>query len=186
MIMINSQHTLRLLEKCLAMKEDRLLRCGNNEPWGYSIMCAAYGLLEAHLGLKTTQEAKAVSAQRFIDLHYKMLGQSPPAHGQPLNGVAGQVRMGAAGVNGAAIPSGAATPGTPVPISGLLVQTMPPINGISAEGPPPPNPTTPWLFAGGDPATSGAVGTLGTMPEVNLEILGLNLSDLWGDEWNLT
>lgn len=83
MIMINSQHTLQLLEKCLIMKEDRILRCGNNEPWGYSIMCAAFGLLEAHLGTKTPENAKAASAERFVALHYKLLaGQDPPTGSQ--------------------------------------------------------------------------------------------------------
>jgi len=80
MIMVNSEHTVKLMEKCLAMKEDRILRCGNNEPWGYSIMCAAFGLLEAHLGEKTTEAAKAASAERFINLHYKLLAwQDPPS-----------------------------------------------------------------------------------------------------------
>lgn len=79
MIMVNSQHTLKLLDKCLQMKEDRILRCGNNEPWGYSIMCAAYGLLETHLGIKDSQTAKSTSAERFINLHYRLLaGQEPP------------------------------------------------------------------------------------------------------------
>ncbi|KAK4140803.1 uncharacterized protein C8A04DRAFT_31674 [Dichotomopilus funicola] len=83
MIMINSQHTLQLLERCLAMKEDRILRCGNNEPWGYSIMCAAFGLLEAHLGTKTPEAAKAASAERFVHLHWKLLaGQDPPMGSQ--------------------------------------------------------------------------------------------------------
>jgi hypothetical protein len=90
MIMINSQHTLQLLEKCLAMKEDRILRCGNNEPWGYSIMCAAFGLLEAHLGTKTPEAAKAASAERFINLHYKLLaGQDPPVSSQQSAGGGG-------------------------------------------------------------------------------------------------
>ncbi|CAK7236938.1 hypothetical protein SCUCBS95973_009778 [Sporothrix curviconia] len=75
MIMVNSQHTKKLLEKCLAMKEDRVLRCGNNEPWGYSIMCAATGLLEAHLGDKTPEAAKASSAERFVNLHCKLLAR---------------------------------------------------------------------------------------------------------------
>lgn len=83
MIMVSSQHTLQLLEKCLAMKEDRIVRCGNNEPWGYSIMCAAFGLLEAHLGTKTPQEAKQASADRFLRLHYKLLsGQDAPPSSQ--------------------------------------------------------------------------------------------------------
>lgn len=73
MIMINSHHTLKLIEKCISMKEDRLLRCGNNEPWGYSIMCAALGLLEAHLGTKEPEAAKSSSAERFVQLHYRML-----------------------------------------------------------------------------------------------------------------
>ncbi|KAK1776306.1 hypothetical protein QBC45DRAFT_219197 [Copromyces sp. CBS 386.78] len=81
MIMINSQHTLQLLEKCLAIKEDRILRCGNNEPWGYSIMCAAVGLLEAHLGVKTTEQAKATSAERFIKLHCKLVPMAPGGPG---------------------------------------------------------------------------------------------------------
>lgn len=82
MIMVNSQHTLKLLDKCLQMKEDRILRCGNNEPWGYSIMCAAYGLLETHLGIKDSQSAKSSSAERFINLHYRLLaGQEPPVLG---------------------------------------------------------------------------------------------------------
>jgi hypothetical protein len=79
MIMINSQHTIKLLEKCLTMKEDRLLRCGNNEPWSYSILCSALGLLEAHLGIKTIEQAKAASAERFVNLHYSLLAnQEPP------------------------------------------------------------------------------------------------------------
>ena len=73
MIMINSHHTLKLIEKCIAMKEDRLLRCGNNEPWGYWIMCAALGLLEAHLGAKPTEEAKSSSAERFVRLHHQLI-----------------------------------------------------------------------------------------------------------------
>lgn len=82
MIMVNSQHTLKLLDKCLQMKEDRILRCGNNEPWGYSILCAAYGLLETHLGIKDSQSAKSSSAERFINLHYRLLaGQEPPVLG---------------------------------------------------------------------------------------------------------
>ena len=77
--MVNAEHTVALLEKCLAMKEDRILKCGNNEPWGYSIMCAAFSLLEAHLGRKTTEVAKARSAERFINVHYKLLAwQDPP------------------------------------------------------------------------------------------------------------
>lgn len=99
MIMINSQHTLQLLEKCLAMKEDRILRCGNNEPWGYSIMCAAFGLVEAHLGTKSPEAAKAASAERFVHLHYKLLaGQDPPGSQQSV--AAGSASAAAAATGG--------------------------------------------------------------------------------------
>ena len=78
--MVNAEHTVSLLEKCLALKEDRIMRCGNNEPWGYSIMCAAFSLLEAHLGRKSSEAAKAHSAERFINIHYKLIaGQDPPS-----------------------------------------------------------------------------------------------------------
>ncbi|KAJ2894002.1 C6 zinc finger domain-containing protein [Zalerion maritima] len=189
MIMINSEHTLRLLEKCLAMKEDRLLRCGNNEPWGYSIMCAAYGLLEAHLGLKTTQEAKAASAQRFVDLHYKMVGGAPAVgvNGAPLamGGQPPQVGATPAGCDanseaGMTLNGNGAAPAMPMNMMG---QMMPPgVNSINADGTP--AAPLPWLFAGGDPSNAGAVNTMGMMPEFNLEVLGLNLNDLWGDDWN--
>lgn len=87
MIMINSHHTLKLIEKCISMKEDRLLRCGNNEPWGYSIMCAALGLLEAHLGTKTAEVAKSTSAERFVNLHYRLLAnQEPPVPSDNITG----------------------------------------------------------------------------------------------------
>ncbi|KAK4228919.1 fungal-specific transcription factor domain-containing protein [Podospora fimiseda] len=94
MIMVNSQHTLQLLEKCLAMKEDRILRCGNNEPWGYSIMCAAFGLLEAHLGVKTPQEAKQASADKFVRLHLKLAsGQKAPPSSSQQSAVANAVQQ---------------------------------------------------------------------------------------------
>lgn len=73
LILSNSNETIRLMEKCLVMKEDRILRLGNNDPWGYSSLCAAIGLLETHLGIKTPDTAKASSAERFISLHYKLL-----------------------------------------------------------------------------------------------------------------
>jgi hypothetical protein len=111
MIMINSQHTLQLLERCLAMKEDRILRCGNNEPWGYSIMCAAFGLLEAHLGTKTPEAAKAASAERFVHLHWKLLaGQDPPVPGVPSLPSGSQQSVGGGGA-GAGAPSGSSNVG---------------------------------------------------------------------------
>ena len=62
----------------MAMKEDRLLRCGTNEPWGFGIMSSALGLLEVHLGFKTSDEAKESSAERVINLHYKLLANNEP------------------------------------------------------------------------------------------------------------
>ena len=83
MIMISSQDTMSLIEKCLQMKEERVLRCGNNEPWDYSILCAARELLAVHLGEKTPEAAKAAAAERFVNMHLKLLAfQDPPASTQ--------------------------------------------------------------------------------------------------------
>jgi hypothetical protein len=89
--MANSKETLKLIEKCIAMKEDRVLRCGNNDPWGYSSMCGAFGLLEVHLGIKTSEGAKASAAERFISLHYKLLAyQIPPFSNQQQSTIAAE------------------------------------------------------------------------------------------------
>jgi hypothetical protein len=79
---ISSQEAMSLMEKCLAMKEDRILRSGNNEPWGYSTMCAAKELLAVHLGEKTTEVAKASAAERFIALHLKLVANQGQGQGQ--------------------------------------------------------------------------------------------------------
>ena len=71
--MANYQETLKVIEKCIAMKEDRILRGMSNDPVGYFSICSALGLLETHLGLKTPGQAKAAAAERFIGLHYKLL-----------------------------------------------------------------------------------------------------------------
>jgi len=71
MIMINADLTVSMIEKCIAMKEDRLLRSGNYEPWSFVFLYSALGLLEAHLAIKTPAEAKASSVERFKNLQYK-------------------------------------------------------------------------------------------------------------------
>ncbi len=77
--MSSASETLKLVEKCITMKEDRILRSSSNDPVGYFSICAALGLLETHLGIKTPEAAKASSAERFIGLHYKLLAyQVPP------------------------------------------------------------------------------------------------------------
>lgn len=45
-------------------------------------MCAAYGLIETHLGLKDPEAAKAQAAERFIALHFKLLSYQVPLEGQ--------------------------------------------------------------------------------------------------------
>ena len=79
MIMINAKHTVELIEKCIAMKEDRLLRSGNYEPWGFVFLYGALGLLQAHLNLKTGADAKASSIERLKNLQYKLHQVRPPA-----------------------------------------------------------------------------------------------------------
>lgn len=84
LIMSSAQETLKLIEKCIAMKEDRILRSSSNDPVGYFSICAAFGLLETHLGTKAPEAAKAAAAERFIGLHYKLLAyQVPPYCQQP-------------------------------------------------------------------------------------------------------
>jgi hypothetical protein len=168
MIMINSHHTLKLIEKCIAMKEDRLLRCGNNEPWGYSIMCAALGLLEAHLGTKEPEVAKSTSAERFVNLHYRLLAnQEPPVSGEQVSGPMNAVAGGPATMGPAPNIPLHDRPKSVTPFS--FTPTMP-------SAPIDPN-QAPWMI-GGDP----------TQPfnlDPSLELLGLNLNEIWGESWEL-
>ncbi|TFB06237.1 hypothetical protein CCMA1212_001974 [Trichoderma ghanense] len=178
MIMINSHHTVKLIEKCIAMKEDRLLRCGNNEPWGYSIMCAALGLLEAHLGTKTTEAAKSTSAERFVSLHYKLLAnQEPPLSSVPLPG----------------------TPLHPPPIGPIAGPGIGPVPGLEMPD------GTKWsgimLTFYNQSVTPFSFPALSTVPaepswgvndttqpfnlDPSLELLGLNLNEIWGESWEL-
>lgn len=186
MIMINSHHTLKLIEKCISMKEDRLLRCGNNEPWGYSIMCAALGLLEAHLGTKEPEIAKSTSAERFVNLHYRLLAnQEPP--------VAGEQQEPGAPINSVGAPAIGPTPNIPLhdrpkvmnlefqgrAFPNIGIQSVPPFayNPAMPAAPIDPN-QAPWLMAGGDQ----------TQPfnlDPSLELLGLNLNEIWGESWEL-
>ncbi|KAK3941706.1 multidrug resistance regulator 1 [Diplogelasinospora grovesii] len=198
MIMINSQHTLQLLEKCLSMKEDRILRCGNNEPWGYSIMCAAVGLLEAHLGTKTSEAAKAGSAERFINLHYKLLaGQDPPMSSMPSSsqqseqqgryGGGGIGPGGNVGVSAGAYPlppsgetfvrSKSVTPFLPGSQgSGSAAQVAPGLGAGVVDGIIPGTPLPWWLPNADAPGMPG----MPVNPDFSLELLGFNLNELWG------
>ncbi|KAL6919781.1 hypothetical protein ACHAPO_008770 [Fusarium lateritium] len=186
MIMINSHHTLKLIEKCIAMKEDRLLRCGNNEPWGYSIMCAALGLLEAHLGTKEPEVAKSTSAERFVNLHYRLLAnQEPPVSGEQL----------AAAMNG--VPPGNMGPG---PTPNIPLHDRPKVMKLDFQGRAFPNigiqSVTPFSFTPTMPVAvpidpSQAPWMMGGDPtqpfnlDPSLELLGINLNEIWGESWEL-
>lgn len=160
MIMINSPHTAKLIERCLAMKADRLLRCGNNEPWGYSILCASLGLLEAHLGTKSPEQAKASSAERFVNLYYTLLAnQEPPVAVQP-----DQLRGG--------VP--AEIPARPKSVTPFSFHGLTQPSG-TAEGTAAP---VPWLAGNLDPQSFNS--------DLNLEALGLDLNEMWGGgNWDL-
>lgn len=191
MVMINSQHTLQLLEKCLAMKEDRILRCGNNDPWGYSIMCAAVGLLEAHLNVRTPEAAKAASAERFINLHYKLMaGQDPPMSSQQSMGGGNIGNLG--GVPGRSatplstlplplpletfVRSKSVTPFASASVTSSTVQNQGQNGAAPAEVP-----GTPWWMPSSDPANLPQPAN----PDFNFEVLGMNLNELWGgDSWD--
>ena len=195
MIMINSHHTLKLIEKCISMKEDRLLRCGNNEPWGYSIMCAALGLLEAHLGTKTTEVAKSTSAERFVNLHYRLLAnQEPPVASDNIPGtpISGATTLSAPGLGpspGLDVPDRPKVY-TPMKASTTLQQPAnirrnqsvtpfifpPSLPTVPVD--PTTAPATAWMIGVGDQAQPFNM-------DPSLELLGLNLNELWGESWEL-
>ncbi|OAA34947.1 C6 zinc finger domain containing protein [Metarhizium rileyi] len=174
MIMINSHHTLKLIEKCISMKEDRLLRCGNNEPWGYSIMCAALGLLEAHLGTKTTEAAKSTSAERFVNLHYRLLAnQEPPVASDHVPGtpISGTTTLPAPGLGPG---PGLEVPDRPKSVTPFMFP--PSIPSVPVD--PATAPATAWMIGVGDQAQPFNM-------DPSLELLGLNLNELWGESWEL-
>ncbi|TVY45649.1 Transcription factor [Lachnellula occidentalis] len=85
-IMANSTSTVELLEQCLPLMEDKYLHCFYGEPWCVLTMYAATMLLKIHVGSETWQTAKAVCAQRFLDLHYRRIGrQQTTQHQDPAN-----------------------------------------------------------------------------------------------------
>ncbi|KAH9893683.1 fungal-specific transcription factor domain-containing protein [Xylariomycetidae sp. FL2044] len=164
-IMANAQEALKLIEKCIVLKEDRVLRCGNNDPWGYSSMCAALGLLETHLGIKTSEAAKAAAAERFISLHYRLLSYQMTPLGQQE-------------------PENAASSSTQDPINRtnsitpFTMDTAPPAPSLGTtplhrDGLPL---SMPWLLPAADQSQM-----LVPNPDFNFEMLGSDLQDLWGD-----
>ncbi|OTA97228.1 hypothetical protein M434DRAFT_392180 [Hypoxylon sp. CO27-5] len=167
LIMTNSQETLRLIEKCITMKEDRVLRCGNNDPWGYSSMCAAYGLLETHMGIKTSEAAKASAAERFISLHYKLLAfQIPPYPNPPSASHSTSPQT-------AQDPISRAKSITPFPMDATPTIAMANTPYQQRDGLPL---SMPWLLPGTD---SNQIPV--PNPDFNFEMLGSDLNDLWGD-----
>ncbi|KAI0116401.1 hypothetical protein GGR51DRAFT_316451 [Nemania sp. FL0031] len=164
----NSEETLQLIAKCIALKEDRVLRCGNNDPWGYSSMCAAYGLIETHLGLKTPEAAKAQAAERFISLHYKLISyqvQHEEQQEMQTDSVAQQSQPAPTGPSSvSAYPAS-----TPVPTTQMGCTPL------HREGPP--LISIPWSSV---PMTDPSQ-LLIPNPDFNFDLLGSDLNDLWGD-----
>ncbi|KAI0870556.1 hypothetical protein GGS24DRAFT_99905 [Hypoxylon argillaceum] len=166
LINCNNKETLQLIEKCIALKEDRVLRCGNNDPWGYSSMCAAYGLIETHLGLKDPEAAKAQAAERFIALHFKLLSYQVPLEGQQEaqpEGVAGPLNS----FHNNPSPMGTYPASTPVATTPLGPTSL------HRDGLPL---SVPWTAPMADPSQ-----LLIPNPDFNFDLLGSDLNDLWGD-----
>ncbi|KAK7920762.1 hypothetical protein PG985_008784 [Apiospora marii] len=171
LILSNSAETIRLMEKCLVMKEDRILRLGNNDPWGYSSLCAAIGLLETHLGIKTPDAAKASSAERFISLHYKLLAyqmvDGSPSSQEPYIGPKPNTPASMYGASPLSSSLGAMTSATVAP-----TPTLPPLS-------------MPWIMPmATDPSQSNQ--PFGPNPDYNLDLLGTDLGDLWGVDFSDT
>ncbi|KAI2625435.1 hypothetical protein GGS26DRAFT_201694 [Hypomontagnella submonticulosa] len=164
LIMLNAQETLRLIERCITLKEDRVLRCGNNDPWGYSSMCAAYGLLETHMGIKTSEAAKASAAERFISLHYKLLAfQIPPYPNQSQTDP-----------QTAQDPVSRAKSITPFPLDATPGIQLPNTPYTQRDGLPL---SMPWIL----PSSADPNQVSVPNPDLNFELLGSDLNDLWGD-----
>ncbi|KAI1097576.1 hypothetical protein F4804DRAFT_327244 [Jackrogersella minutella] len=167
LVMSNAQETLRLIERCITMKEDRVLRCGNNDPWGYSSMCAAFGLLETHMGIKTAEAAKASAAERFISLHYKLLAfQIPPYPNPPSQSHSTSPQT-------AQDPISRAKSITPFPMDATPTIQMANTPYPQRDGLPL---SMPWLLPSSD---SNQIPV--PNPDFNFEMLGSDLNDLWGD-----
>ncbi|KAI0534541.1 hypothetical protein GGR58DRAFT_52608 [Xylaria digitata] len=169
LINTNNKETLQLIEKCIALKEDRVLRCGNNDPWGYSSMCAAYGLIETHLGIKTPEDAKAQAAERFIGLHYKLLSYQVPLEGQQETQPNGVAQQPSSTQHNEPAPVNVYSASTPVTTTQL---GSTPLNrdGLPLS--------IPWLMPPTDPSQ-----LMVPNPDFSFELLGSDLNDLWGD-WN--
>ncbi|KAI0020437.1 fungal-specific transcription factor domain-containing protein [Xylariomycetidae sp. FL0641] len=169
-ILSNAQETLHLVEKTIALKEDRILRCGNNEPWIYSSICAAYGLLETHLGVKTMEAAKASAAERFIGLHYKLLAYqaSPfPIHPTPPNTATPPSNRDTTNDPPTVGPFSGASPAMPIGNTSYQPEGTT-RDGMAA--------TLPWLLPQAD-----ASQLLVPNPDINFGMLGSDLNELWGD-----
>ena len=199
MIMINSQHTAKLIERCIAMKEDKLLRCGNHEPWGYSIMCAALGLLEAHLGTKPLEVAKSTSAERFVQLQYRLVENQEPRIASANNNN-NDTASTLVGGGGHFVMGPVANPGLDVPTRPKVEEEAlyAPYMDLAADT----NlqSTTPFTFTPSMQAMAGTGTTAMGVPnwapdnadpmqlfnlDPSLELLGLNLNELWGENWEL-
>ncbi|KAI0205669.1 hypothetical protein F4808DRAFT_409837 [Astrocystis sublimbata] len=169
LININSKESLSLVEKCIALREDRVLRCGNNDPWGYSSMCAAYGLMETHLGLKSPEDAKAQAAQRFIALHYKLLSYQVSLGGQ-LETQNDSIAQPPSSAPTAFTPMNVYTNSTPLATAQLGPTSM------HREGLPL---SIPWSMPPIDPSQ-----LLVPNQDLNFDLLGSDLNELWGDWGN--
>ncbi|KAL5629461.1 hypothetical protein BROUX41_001067 [Berkeleyomyces rouxiae] len=181
MIMINAPHTVKLLQQCIEMKRDRLMRCGNNEPWGFCIMCSALGLLQAHLGTETVEKAKLCASEHFMNLHYTILNNQVENQGPETQTMAQSDPPGLPGLQALPYPlaldisptsaAAAAAAAAAIMTSGQQWSPSLAVDGSSGQAPPPSSVTAISSLMSASDSLSGSLPST-TTPSTTLSLPG--------------
>lgn len=75
MITEGAQRSIELLEDCLPMMAEKIVRRSAGRHWGFLTLCGAISLLKMKQGAMSHQEAKSYMARQVLDTHYKYFGK---------------------------------------------------------------------------------------------------------------